>query len=68
MFQSADDTKESDIPVGKKSSLRTGFTTGTCAAAATKAALSMLINGKKTIKRECFTSEGETNDGKYILE
>jgi cobalt-precorrin-5B (C1)-methyltransferase len=47
MFQSADDTKESNIPVGKKSSLRTGFTTGTCAAATTKAALSMLINGKK---------------------
>lgn len=47
MFQSADDTKKSNIPVGKKSSLRTGFTTGTCAAATTKAALSMLINGKK---------------------
>src|SRR6187401_1909184 len=47
MFQSANDTKKSDIPVGKKSSLRTGFTTGTCAAATTKAALSMLINGKK---------------------
>src|SRR6188474_610687 len=47
MFQSADDTKESNIPSGKKSSLRTGFTTGTCAAATTKAALSMLINGKK---------------------
>jgi len=47
MFQSADDTKESNIPGGKKSSLRTGFTTGTCAAATTKAALSMLINGKK---------------------
>jgi cobalt-precorrin-5B (C1)-methyltransferase len=47
MFQSADDTKKSNIPGGKKSSLRTGFTTGTCAAATTKAALSMLINGKK---------------------
>lgn len=47
MFQSADDTKESNISSGKKSSLRTGFTTGTCAAATTKAALSMLINGKK---------------------
>lgn len=47
MFQSADDTKESNIAGGKKSSLRTGFTTGTCAAATTKAALSMLINGKK---------------------
>jgi len=47
MFQSADDTKESNIPSGKKSSLRTGFTTGTCAAATTKAALSMLINGKR---------------------
>jgi len=47
MFQSADDTKESNISGGKKSSLRTGFTTGTCAAATTKAALSMLINGKK---------------------
>ena len=67
MFQSADDTKKSNIPGGKKSSLRTGFTTGTCAAATTKAALSMLIT-KKTIKRECFTSEGETDDGKYILE
>ena len=31
----------------KKAPLRTGFTTGTCAAATTKAALSMLINGKK---------------------
>ena len=47
MFQNADDTKESNIPSGKKSSLRTGFTTGTCAAATTKAALSMLIDGKK---------------------
>jgi len=47
MFQSADDTKKSNIPGGKKSSLRTGFTTGTCAAATTKAALSVLINGKK---------------------
>lgn len=47
MFQSADDTKESNISGGKKSSLRTGFTTGTCAAATTKAALSVLINGKK---------------------
>ena len=47
MSQSADDTKKSNIQVGKKSSLRTGFTTGTCAAATTKAALSMLINGKK---------------------
>ena len=47
MFQSADDTKKSNISGGKKSSLRTGFTTGTCAAATTKAALSMLINGKQ---------------------
>ena len=37
MFQSIDDVKEKDLPVGKKKSLRTGYTTGTCAAAATKA-------------------------------
>jgi cobalt-precorrin-5B (C1)-methyltransferase len=47
MFQSSDDTKNGKIWINKKSSLRTGFTTGTCAAATTKAALSMLINGKE---------------------
>ena len=47
MFQSADDTKNGNTRINKKRSLRTGFTTGTCAAAATKAALSMLIDGKK---------------------
>ena len=47
MFQSSDGTKNGKIRINKKSSLRTGFTTGTCAAATTKAALSMLINGKE---------------------
>lgn len=48
MFQSIDGIKEEkDLPECKKRSLRTGYTTGTCAAAATKAALSTLVNGEK---------------------
>ena len=48
MFQSIDGIKEErDLPEGKKRSLRTGYTTGTCVAAATKAALSTLVNGEK---------------------
>jgi cobalamin biosynthesis protein CbiD len=47
MSQSIDDIKETNFPGGKKKSLRTGYTTGTCATAATKAALSTLVNGEK---------------------
>lgn len=50
MYQSVDGIKETDLPVGRKSSLRTGYTTGTCAAAATKAALSALVSGDKLRK------------------
>jgi cobalt-precorrin-5B (C1)-methyltransferase len=47
MSQSIDGIKETNFPGGKKKSLRTGYTTGTCATAATKAALSTLVNGEK---------------------
>ena len=47
MSQSIDGIKETNFLGGKKKSLRTGYTTGTCATAATKAALSTLVNGEK---------------------
>jgi len=59
MLQNIDDISNSDPPVGKKRSLRTGYTTGTCATASTKAALSMLINGKKVSKVKVSLPKGQ---------
>ena len=39
--------------------LRNGFTTGTCAAIATKAALRMLFNGEAVSKESVVTPSGE---------
>jgi cobalt-precorrin-5B (C1)-methyltransferase len=59
MFQSTDGIKETDMPVGKKRSLRTGYTTGTCAAAATKAALSKLLNRENLLKVNVSLPKGK---------
>src|SRR6476659_6001201 len=50
VYQSVDGIKETNLPVGRKRSLRTGYTTGTCAEAETKAALSALVSGNKLPK------------------
>ena len=50
MYQNIGDIKEKDLSAGRKRSLRTGYTTGTCAAAATKVALSTLVSGDKLDK------------------
>ncbi len=59
MYQSVNGIKETDLPVGRKRSLRTGYTTGTCAAAATKAALSALVSGDKLRKVNVSLPKGK---------